>query len=585
MSDVRVPKKDESQNDGNGVYLPVAPILNATQVALPLNFALPASAPVEPIPQLTGTSVNPPVPQTAPQALAPTVVSLPAEKVLPQPQTQPFSLPKATVVPAAPLPASTSGAVPAAVPQPAAAIVTAPAASTALPKQLVKEPARPAKATAPVLTTAAASDATAQPVASVPTITITSQQPPAPEPRDNSLPPLPAASTTPTPMVAAPEAPAAAPAPITAATLPQPPQIDKAPVGTISTGVPRARESAAPKDQRQEVSQPQTNWTPPAIRRLATPVPALPIAPGSPMTQEAQAAANSALDKLPPPAAGVPDPQQPQPQLETSPQAAAAPVPQPVPAELTFAVKVTPQETGDPTAAATGDVVKPQVTPSVAQIAPVKESRRAENDGPLPDGAPQNTTAHETPLPAAALPLVEKPAVEPPVSIPAARTEAPLHANSTEAAQMNTTPEAKPPQPVKQLSIQVGQGQQEKVELRVVERAGELQVSVRAANPDLAQGLRQGLSDLVGQLEQNGYHADAWRPGATAGMPPAAADKPQTQAGSQNNNPQSQSGWSQQDRQQGNHNPSHRPQWVEELETTSAGSGNRIAGETYGISR
>ncbi len=150
---------------------------------------------------------------------------------------------------------------------------------------------------------------------------------------------------------------------------------------------------------------------------------------------------------------------------------------------------------------------------------------------------------------------------------------------------MTATPEAKPPQAVKQLSIQVGQGQQEKVELRVVERSGELQVAVRAANPELAQGLRQGLSDLVGQLEQSGYHADAWRPGATAGTAPAAAEKPQTQAGPQSNNQQSQSGWSQQDRQQGNHNPSRRPQWVEELETTSAGSGERIAGETYGITR
>jgi len=379
----------------------------------------------------------------------------------------------------------------------------------------------------------------------------------------------------------------AAPSPRAVATLQPPPQVEATPARSQSVSAIRLPEPPAPKSDPQPVNQPQTNGAPPAIHRSASLEPSAAIAPSGPIQQATQPSVAAPQYKAQPPA-DAPVPQQPQPQPITIPQVVIAPVAQPVSGELTFAVKVTPQDSASPaveSADSTG-VVAPLVAPSAPQVAPVKDSRRAEDDAQLPNGAPQHEAPHETPVPAAAPALMaEKPAAPQAVSIPETHTAPPLHANPPEATQMTATPEAKPPQPLKQLSIQVGQEQQQKVEVRVVERAGELQVAVRAANPDVAQGLRQGLSDLVGQLQQNGFHADAWRPGVTAGTTQATAEKPQTQAGSQNNNSQSQSGGSQPDRQQGNNNPSRRPQWVEELETTSAGSGEQIAGETYGIRR
>ena len=67
--------------------------------------------------------------------------------------------------------------------------------------------------------------------------------------------------------------------------------------------------------------------------------------------------------------------------------------------------------------------------------------------------------------------------------------------------------------PLKDISLQVAQPGAQKVEVRVVQQSGELRVAVRTGDSDLAHGLQQGLSDLVGRLQENGFRAEAWRPG------------------------------------------------------------------------
>jgi len=159
-------------------------------------------------------------------------------------------------------------------------------------------------------------------------------------------------------------------------------------------------------------------------------------------------------------------------------------------------------------------------------------------------------------------------------------------ARAQESAALQSVPAdhvTKPSAPLKDLSIQVGQTQQDKVELRVVERAGALEVAVRSANPDLNQGLRQGLSELVNRLEQNGFHAEAWRPGTTASTIQGTADTRQKSPQFQQDGSQSQSG-SQQGRQQNQQNQTPRPRWVQELEGRLSGEGNAIAGGSYGVS-
>jgi hypothetical protein len=139
--------------------------------------------------------------------------------------------------------------------------------------------------------------------------------------------------------------------------------------------------------------------------------------------------------------------------------------------------------------------------------------------------------------------------------------------------------------PLRDISLHVSQPGQERVEVRVVQQAGEVRVAVRTGDTELASGLRQGVHELVGKLEDNGFHAEAWRPGggsiATPGISQPAESRSafsqqQPGGGSQGrqDSPQQESG-------QRNQNSSNRPQWVEELES-SVQSGD-ATGDTNGI--
>ena len=136
--------------------------------------------------------------------------------------------------------------------------------------------------------------------------------------------------------------------------------------------------------------------------------------------------------------------------------------------------------------------------------------------------------------------------------------------------------------PLKDISLQVAQPGAQKVEVRVVQQSGELRVAVRTGDSDLAHGLQQGLSDLVGRLQEDGSRAEAWRPGSTVASTPVLESRTNSGA-SQNGDGQSYSGGSHQrgegERRQGQF---QRPGWVEELEN-STGGGEQSQGASYGI--
>jgi hypothetical protein len=101
--------------------------------------------------------------------------------------------------------------------------------------------------------------------------------------------------------------------------------------------------------------------------------------------------------------------------------------------------------------------------------------------------------------------------------------------------------------------------------VRFVERGGEVHVSVRTADAEMAQTLRNGLNDLVGRLEHGGISAQVWRPGS---------DTPSSQSDSQNQ-PSGQKGSSGEGRNQSGSQgreqdqaDEKKPRWVEELETS-----------------
>jgi len=113
----------------------------------------------------------------------------------------------------------------------------------------------------------------------------------------------------------------------------------------------------------------------------------------------------------------------------------------------------------------------------------------------------------------------------------------------------------------------------QKVEVRLVQQAGELRVAVRTADPDLAHGLREGLPDLVGRLQENGTRAEAWRPANTA-IPTTqqAAQTNQTSGRGHSGDTPSHNNSSQQDGNQRQRQSSSRPQWVDELDSSLTGA-------------
>jgi hypothetical protein len=136
--------------------------------------------------------------------------------------------------------------------------------------------------------------------------------------------------------------------------------------------------------------------------------------------------------------------------------------------------------------------------------------------------------------------------------------------------------------PLKDISVQVSEPGGQKVEVRVVQQSGELRVAVRTGDSDLAHGMQQGLSDLVGRLQDNGFRAEAWRPGGSTVQSGPVLEARSSPSGSQNGDSQSSSGNSHQQHGERRQNQSQRPGWVDELESSIAG-GQQSQGVIYGI--
>ncbi len=135
--------------------------------------------------------------------------------------------------------------------------------------------------------------------------------------------------------------------------------------------------------------------------------------------------------------------------------------------------------------------------------------------------------------------------------------------------------------PLQNISLQVGQAGAQKVEIRMVQQSGELQVAVRTGDADLSHGLQQGLSDLVGRLQESGFRAEAWRPGGPDLHSATVLETKSSSESSQSGDSQPGNGGSRQESGQRQHNPSRRPAWVDELETRL--NNQNPTGESYGI--
>jgi len=134
---------------------------------------------------------------------------------------------------------------------------------------------------------------------------------------------------------------------------------------------------------------------------------------------------------------------------------------------------------------------------------------------------------------------------------------------------------------MKELTMRIEAAEGQKVDVRIVQRAGDLQIAVKSADDVTTQGLRHGLADLANRLNETGYHAETWRPGQQATLESSASNQSQSDQ-SQSDGSQSNSSGSQQDRGQRHNNPSNRPHWIDELESNLSG-GTEPSGQFNGI--
>jgi hypothetical protein len=66
-----------------------------------------------------------------------------------------------------------------------------------------------------------------------------------------------------------------------------------------------------------------------------------------------------------------------------------------------------------------------------------------------------------------------------------------------------------------EIAIRIAQPDASTIDLRVVERSGELHVDVRTSDAAMQTSLRQDLGTLTGSLERAGYHSETFTPSST----------------------------------------------------------------------
>jgi len=201
-----------------------------------------------------------------------------------------------------------------------------------------------------------------------------------------------------------------------------------------------------------------------------------------------------------------------------------------------------------------------------------KNDSGSETDAPLPAGARSehaegNLTAHADP-PGTPAGTHHMPVPEPAYAPAAARepeTGNAMSVSRTPVPPSNAgvrVPETAAPMtpatgPARDIALRLNASDNSAVEVRLSERAGEVHVAVRSADPSLTESVRARLPELVDRLNARGFETEIWRP-----EQPAAAER-----GGSHPNPDSQR--EQPSEQQPGNGRQKRdqaqPEWMEEL--------------------
>jgi hypothetical protein len=195
-------------------------------------------------------------------------------------------------------------------------------------------------------------------------------------------------------------------------------------------------------------------------------------------------------------------------------------------------------------AAATAPETAPSVAPAVSASSkqgdgsrhPAQE--RPQETASLAPQPPANAEMAQTNLDASAL---AAPAASTASAAPASRSEVPA-----EAAATDPMPQPAPAAPAAHdIKLELNGGGQ-RVEVRLTDRGGDIHVAVRTPDGRLSDAMRQDLPALAAKLEQSGFRADAWQPGAANSSDRRAAE---TGAGNASQDSQEHAGQNQQQKQ------------------------------------
>ncbi len=200
-----------------------------------------------------------------------------------------------------------------------------------------------------------------------------------------------------------------------------------------------------------------------------------------------------------------------------------------------------------------------QAASSPVEAAPVQPPTKdqsagngAEGDGdptpkPTTTKAPSKASNNTVPQPDTNVPVTAQPAFATVIPTAPSASQANTAGPRTDVAGAQPSPEARPTaaalpetstiaksEPVRDLSIRIGDSSSNQVDVKIQERAGEVHVAVQSSSPSLTTDLRQQVGDLVGKLDRAGYHAEIMKPAAADASSKQTANTGQDSAPGQN---------------------------------------------------
>ena len=123
-------------------------------------------------------------------------------------------------------------------------------------------------------------------------------------------------------------------------------------------------------------------------------------------------------------------------------------------------------------------------------------------------------------------------------------------------------------EPVRGAHVQISGADSQRVDIRLIERAGTLSVAVRSSDSTLTRSLQEHAPELNASLHLEHFHTELWTPESTK------SSSQQQSSGNPSGN--SYSGGSGNNPQQQNRKNQQQPEWSDEIESHSATLQNRI---------